>query len=169
MLIDTHTHLYLDDFAPDNEATVRRAVEHGVEMMVFPNVDLSTIEPMNRLHDKFPENTVMAMGLHPTEVKENWEQDLKTVFKEITDNRGIYVAVGEIGIDLYWDKTFQKEQEIVFLKQAELAAEIDLPIIIHCRDGMDVILSLLRTRHSGNSQTWRLLFRNWWCSDFQEF
>ncbi|MGN1172613.1 MAG: TatD family hydrolase [Muribaculaceae bacterium] len=145
MLIDTHTHLYLDDFAPDNEATVRRALEHGVEMMVFPNVDLSTIEPMKRLHDKFPENTVMAMGLHPTEVRETWEQDLETVLKEIKENRSSYVALGEIGIDLYWDKTFQKEQEIVFLKQAELAAEIDLPIIIHCRDGMDIILSLLRT------------------------
>ena len=141
---DTHTHLYLDDFSPENEEVVRRAIACGVEKLIFPNVDLSTIEPMKRLHRSFPQNTFMAMGLHPTEVRENWEKELAEIEKELKENISDYVAVGEIGIDLYWDKTFIEEQKIVFRSQAQFAVDLDLPIIIHCREGLKEILSVLR-------------------------
>lgn len=142
-LTDTHTHLYLDDFAPENEATVRRAIDAGVNTLIFPNVDLNTIAPMKALHSVFPQNTFMAMGLHPTEVRETWQDDLKTVENELISNKNLYVAVGEIGIDLYWDKTFVEEQKKVFAHQAGLAVKLNLPVIIHCREGLDEILSIL--------------------------
>lgn len=141
---DTHTHLYLDDFSPENEEVVRRAIVCGVEKLIFPNVDLSTIEPMKHLHKSFPQNTFMAMGLHPTEVRETWEKDLAETEKELKENISDYVAVGEIGIDLYWDKTFIEEQKIVFRSQAQFAVDLDLPIIIHCREGLKEILDVLR-------------------------
>ena len=142
-LTDTHTHLYLDDFAPENEATVRCAIDAGVNTLIFPNVDLNTIAPMKALHSVFPQNTFMAMGLHPTEVRETWQDDLKTVENELISNKNLYVAVGEIGIDLYWDKTFVEEQKKVFAHQAGLAVKLNLPVIIHCREGLDEILSIL--------------------------
>lgn len=141
---DTHTHLYLDDFSPENEEVVRRAIACGVEKLIFPNVDLSTIEPMKHLHKSFPQNTFMAMGLHPTEVRETWEKDLAETEKELKENISDYVAVGEIGIDLYWDKTFIEEQKEVFRSQAQFAVDLDLPIIIHCREGLKEILDVLR-------------------------
>lgn len=141
---DTHTHLYLDDFSPENEEVVRRAIACGVEKLIFPNVDLSTIEPMKHLHKSFPQNTFMAMGLHPTEVRETWKKDLAETEKELKENISDYVAVGEIGIDLYWDKTFIEEQKEVFRHQAQLAVDFDLPIIIHCREGLKEILDVLR-------------------------
>ena len=85
MLVDTHTHLYLEEFQPTPEDAVRRAIDLGVELMVFPNVDLNTIEPMKRLCFQFPENTVMAMGLHPTEVNENWQSDLSVIQNELSN------------------------------------------------------------------------------------
>ena len=111
MLVDTHTHLYLEEFQPTPEDAVCRAIDTGVGLMVFPNVDLNTIEPMKRLCSQFPENIVMAMGLHPTEVNENWQNDLSVIQGELSN--GKYVAIGEVGIDLYWDKTYREEQKQV--------------------------------------------------------
>ena len=143
MLIDTHTHLYLPEFAPDPAAAVDRAVASGVGFMLLPNVDLTTIADMKRLHDSRPEVTAMAMGLHPTEVHDDWRQALDTVHKELTDNPGDYVAIGEIGIDLYWDKSFRESQMEVFREQSLWALAMDLPIIIHCREGLDEVLQVL--------------------------
>lgn len=142
MIVDTHTHLYLDDFAPDNDAAVSRAIEAGVEKMIFPNVDLSTVEPMKRLAERFPANTAIALGLHPTEVGESWQTDLDTMVSLIRSESDRIVAVGEVGIDLYWDKTFAAEQAKVFRAQAELAVELDLPLIIHCREALAEILEV---------------------------
>lgn len=143
MLIDTHTHLYLDEFQPSPSEAVVRAINAGVEKMIFPNVDLSTIEPMKTLYNQFPQNTFMAMGLHPTEVSETWECDLDKVYQEFIANKEKYIAIGEIGVDLYWDKTYCKEQLIVLRKQFDWAVEYDLPVIIHCREGLNEILSVL--------------------------
>lgn len=143
-IIDTHTHLYLDEFSPDNDAAVARAIDSGVEKLIFPNVDLSTIEPMKMLQSKFPQNVSMAMGLHPTEVNDSWQESLAKVKSELSSAPKMYVAVGEIGIDLYWDKSFRNEQLEVFAEQVEWALELDLPIIIHCREGLDEVLSVLR-------------------------
>ena len=144
MLVDTHTHLYLSEFDSDGggRSAVERALDSGVGRMMFPNVDLATIEPMKRLHDLFPDQTDMAIGLHPTEVNENWEQDLKIIEAEATSNT--YNAIGEIGIDLYWDKTFRDEQIEVFSRQCLLANNLKLPIIIHCREGLDEVLEVFK-------------------------
>ena len=146
MLIDTHTHLYLPEFDIDGggEAAVRRALDAGVEHMIFPNVDLTSIEPMRLLHAKFPESTSMAMGLHPTEVGESWRDDLAQVEDELRSHRHDYVAVGEIGIDLYWDKTFAEQQMQVLERHMQWAQEMNLPVIIHCREGLDQTLEVLQ-------------------------
>jgi TatD DNase family protein len=144
MIIDTHTHLYLEEFQPNEADAVNRAIEAGVDTLIFPNVDLTTIEPMKALQRQFPTNIYMAMGLHPTEVNGNWLNDLKIVEDEYLNNINSYVAIGEIGIDLYWDKTYREQQMLAFERQAKLAAEHDVPIIIHCRDGLNEALEVLR-------------------------
>jgi TatD DNase family protein len=144
MIIDTHTHLYLEEFQPNEAYAVNRAIEAGVDTLIFPNVDLTTIEPMKALQRQFPTNIYMAMGLHPTEVNDNWLNDLKIVEDEYLNNISSYVAIGEIGIDLYWDKTYREQQMLAFERQAKLAAEHDVPIIIHCRDGLNEALEVLR-------------------------
>ena len=143
MLIDTHTHLYLEEFQPNPQDVVTRAIEAGVEQMIFPNVDLSTIAPMQNLHNLFPENTFMAMGLHPTEIKDTWVEDLSKVKTEFNQNTDKYIAVGEIGIDLYWDKTYCDEQMQALEQQFNWATESNIPVIIHCREGLDEILEVL--------------------------
>lgn len=140
MIIDTHTHLYLPEFENPAE-TVNRALDAGVGHLIFPNVDLGTIEPMKKLTAEFPANISMAMGLHPTEVTANWENDIKLIKSEL-DGASKYVAVGEIGIDLYWDKSFKKEQMDAFRLQSKWAVERNLPVIIHCREGLDEILEV---------------------------
>lgn len=142
-MIDTHTHLYLDEFSSDCDEVMHRAIESGVERMIFPNVDLSTVGPMLELHSRYPQNTFVAMGLHPTEVKETWRDDLAKIESLFDNSSARYVAVGEIGIDLYWDKTFRNEQMKVFARQVEIALDRNLPIIIHCRDGLDEVLEVL--------------------------
>ncbi|MBD5246040.1 MAG: TatD family hydrolase [Barnesiella sp.] len=143
MFIDTHTHLYLPEFAPDPAAAVDRAVDAGVGFMIFPNVDLSTVEPMKLLHSRRPEVTAMAMGLHPTEVNSDYRQALNQIEAELLADPTQYVAVGEIGIDLYWDKTFREEQMEVFRTQCRWAVDMDKPVIIHCREGLDETLEVL--------------------------
>ncbi|MDE5989943.1 MAG: TatD family hydrolase, partial [Duncaniella sp.] len=121
MLIDTHTHLYLDEFSPTPEAAVERAIAADVKKLIFPNVYLGTIGPMNRLRDSFPGHIFMAMGLHPTEINENWESDLAEIEAELTADPAKYIAIGEIGIDLYWDQTFRKQQQAAFSRQVDWA------------------------------------------------
>ena len=140
MLVDSHTHLYLDDFAPDRDAVVERALEAGVGHMMFPNVDLSTISPMKELAGHFPETVDMAIGLHPTEVNADFETPIATIESELST--GIYKAVGEIGMDLYWDDSFRNEQMTVFRRQCDMAVQTGLPVIIHCRNALESILEV---------------------------
>lgn len=141
MIVDTHTHLYLPEFESPS-AAVERAIGAGVGHMVFPNVDLSTIEPMLALHKLYPGYTSVAMGLHPTEVGDDWESVLARIESEF-DSTCKFVAVGEIGIDLYWDKNYRLQQREVFRRQVNLAADRGLPVIIHCREGLDDVLDVL--------------------------
>lgn len=146
MLIDTHTHLYLPEFDTEPDGPIRaveRAVETGIGHMVLPNVDLTTIAPMKALHERFPQATSMAMGLHPTEIGEGWRDHLAQVHAELTDGTP-YVAVGEVGIDLYWDKTFESQQMQAFDAQMQWAKEMNIPVIIHCREGLDQVLEVLQ-------------------------
>ncbi|MCM1484433.1 MAG: TatD family hydrolase [Muribaculaceae bacterium] len=144
MLVDTHTHLYLEEFEGRGADAVRRALDVGVGHMVFPNVDLSTVKPMQLLHEEFPSVTSMAMGLHPTEVNEGWRDDMARIKDMLVSAPQDYVAVGEIGMDLYWDSTFREQQMQVLDMQLGLAREYSLPVIIHCREGLDPLLEVLQ-------------------------
>lgn len=144
-MIDTHTHLYLAEFDADNverHDAVDRAVEAGVSHMIFPNVDLSTVGPMKSLAARHTDCVSMAMGLHPTEVGPDYRDSLDRILATLADG-SYYVAVGEIGIDLYWDKTFEDEQMQVFETQLQKASAFNLPVIIHSRDGLRQILEVL--------------------------
>lgn len=141
-MIDTHTHLYLPQFDADRSDVMQRAFDAGVTRMVFPNVDLTTIEPMRSLAAQYPQSVSMAMGYHPTEVKEDWRDCVAQTMDELGDGQG-YVAVGEVGIDLYWDKTFEAEQMQAFDQQVARAVELGLPVIIHCREGLSHALEVL--------------------------
>lgn len=144
MLIDTHTHLYLEEFDVDGGGTaaVERALRAGISHMVLPNVDLKSIEPMKKLHSRCPEVTSMAMGLHPSEITVEWRTDIRRIEDELADV-GQWVAVGEIGIDLYWDKTNREYQMEAFEHQLKLAQLYNLPVIVHCREGLDETLEVL--------------------------
>lgn len=142
MIVDTHTHLYLEEFEPDNAAAVRRALEAGVGHMIFPNVDLDTIPRMKSLHAQFPDATSMAMGLHPTEVNDGWSDTLAAVEAEFASGER-YVAVGEIGMDLYWDATFRDGQMQALDRQLSIADRLGIPVIIHCREALDPTLEVM--------------------------
>ena len=150
-MIDTHTHLYMAEYDVDGQvkgslegqcAAVDRAVAAGVDMMVLPNVDRASMTPLKALHAARPDNTLMAMGLHPTEVKEDWQTELAFIEQDIRAGR--YSAVGEVGIDLYWDKAFEREQMQAFDRQLSVASELGLPVIIHCREGLDRVLEVMQ-------------------------
>ena len=153
-MIDTHTHLYLPEFPDGGDEQVRNAIDAGVTHLVFPNVDHDTISPMLALHNRFPENTSVAMGLHPTEVKENWKVVVDDMQKLLVE--GGFVAVGEVGMDLYWDKTYRAEQMLAFAEQLSIAESMSLPVIIHCRESLDETLDVIKSV----SPTVRLIFHS---------
>mgnify|MGYP000381931337 CR=1 FL=1 len=139
--IDTHTHLYSTEFDSDRTEMVENAIKAGVKKLLLPNIDVASIEPMYRLCEEFPQNCFPMMGLHPGYVNENWEQDLLIIKKALDENK--HIAIGEIGMDLYWDKTFIEEQKKAFRIQIEWAKELNLPIVIHARDAFDEIFEIL--------------------------
>jgi TatD DNase family protein len=139
--IDTHTHLYSTEFDSDRTEMVENAINAGVKKLLLPNIDVASIEPMYRLCEEFPQNCFPMMGLHPGYVNENWEQDLLIIRKALDENK--HIAIGEIGMDLYWDKTFIEEQKKAFRIQIEWAKELNLPIVIHARDAFDEIFEIL--------------------------
>jgi len=145
ILIDTHTHLYLNAFDDDREAMVERAIASGIKYMFMPNIDSSSVEGMHALSDRFPEHCFPMMGLHPTSVKENVRDELSLVEK-LLDER-TYYGVGETGIDLYWDKTHYREQVEAFNRQIDLAIDYDLPLIIHARESFTEIFRVLENRN----------------------
>lgn len=131
-MIDTHSHIYDPDFDSDRVEVVNRAIEAGVEKVLLANVDISTIEQMLQCHSQYPDFTSMAMGLHPTSVKEDWLLELRNV-EDALRAGDKYHAIGEIGLDLYWDKTFIAEQEKALEQQLDWAISLDLPVILHIR------------------------------------
>jgi TatD DNase family protein len=142
MFIDTHTHLYLEEFDLDREDTIRRAISSGTLKMLLPNIDSSSWDSMLQLCKQFPNNCYPMAGLHPTSVKaDSVEGELKKVERMLHSEA--FVAVGEIGIDLYWDKTFLAEQEEAFRYQLRLAKKLHLPVAIHMRNSFDEIWNVL--------------------------
>lgn len=141
ILTDTHTHLYAEQFNEDRVEVVQRAIKNGVKRFFIPAIDSATTERMFALEEQFPDHMFLMMGLHPTHVKENYLEELQHV-KKWLDKRNFY-AVGEIGMDLYWDKTFLQQQQDAFKQQINWAKEKNLPIVIHCRDAFDEIFEVL--------------------------
>ncbi|MDX2362530.1 MAG: TatD family hydrolase [Crocinitomicaceae bacterium] len=141
MFIDTHTHLFVDAFDEDQAQVVQRAIESGVEKCLLPNIDVDTIDAMHALVEKYPNNCFPMMGLHPGSVGSDWKEKLSIIEKHLFD--GNYVAVGEIGMDLHWDKTFVQEQREAFIIQVNWAKKLKLPIVIHAREAFDEIFEVL--------------------------
>ena len=141
ILTDTHIHLYADEFNTDRDLLIREAMDAGVQRFFLPNIDSEYADRMLSIEKKYPENCFAMMGLHPCSVKENWKEEI--AFVENRLSAGKFVGIGEIGIDLYWDKTYLKEQEEVFRRQIELANQYKLPVIIHSRESFEEIYNIL--------------------------
>ena len=141
-LIDTHAHLYAEEFEEDRVDMLQRAKDAGIKAILLPNIDSSSIAPMEKLASQHP-SCIQMMGLHPTYVKENWEEELEIVQNKLYENPKQYCAVGEIGMDFYWDKTFVEEQKEVFRRQVKWAKELNLPIAIHVRKAFDELFEIL--------------------------
>ena len=146
--VDTHTHIYGEEFDLDRAETVKRALDVGVEMLLLPNVDQSTIAPMLRMHEQFPDHTCVMMGLQPEEVHEDYKQVLDVMEKEL--GRGVYIGVGEVGLDFYWDSTFEKQQLDAFEVQLDWAKQLQLPLSIHCRSAFDKMMKILERKQDGS-------------------
>ncbi len=140
---DTHTHLYSEAFAEDRDQMIQRSLDCGVSRFFIPAIDASYTEAMYALEKAYPEHMFLMMGLHPTSVNENFRAELAHVSAQF-EKRNFY-AVGEIGIDLYWDKTFLPQQIEAFRFQIRLAKEKNLPIVIHCREAFNEIFEVLAT------------------------
>lgn len=141
ILTDSHAHLYLDAFDADRHEMIRNAVANNVRYMMLPNIDKDSILPMMELVHDFPENCFPMMGLHPTSVGKDYAEQLEIVKDWLKKEK--FCAIGEMGIDLYWDKTYFPEQQEAFRIQAGLAMEYDLPLVIHSRNSFDEIFTLL--------------------------
>ncbi len=144
---DTHTHLYSDEFDADRDAMIARAVDNGITRFFIPAIDSHHAESMYDLERRYPDKVFLMMGLHPTYVKpESFERELQFVENELARRK--FYAVGEIGIDLFWDQSTLEIQKIAFRKQIQLAKQYGLPINIHCRDAFDEIFEVLESEKS---------------------
>jgi TatD DNase family protein len=142
MFVDTHTHLYSRKFDRDRGEVIQRALDAGVEAFYIPNIDRNSIEGMLRLEEDYPQQCFAMMGLHPCSVKDDYREELAVVDEWL--HKRDFCAVGEIGIDLYWDKTYFEQQREAFLQQVEWAKARSLPIVIHSRESIDILIELLR-------------------------
>ena len=147
-ITDTHTHLYSEEFDIDRNEMMLRAINNGVTRFFIPAIDSNYIQKMYALESDYPNNVFLMMGLHPTHVKDNYLDELQMVEQELATRK--FVAIGEIGIDLYWDKTHLKEQQIAFRRQIQLAKKYKLPIVIHCREAFDEIFEILEEEKSAD-------------------
>ncbi|HAS61651.1 MAG TPA: hydrolase TatD [Vibrio sp.] len=147
-MIDTHAHIYASEFDNDREQVVQRALAQGIDTILLPNIDLESIEPMLATEAAYPQICRSMMGLHPCYVDANVEQTLTTIHSWFSKHS--FIAVGEIGIDLYWDKTYKAEQEYAFITQLNWAKEMQLPVVIHTRDSIEETLALLKKEQDGS-------------------
>lgn len=143
MLVDSHSHLFLDEFKEDLPLVIQRARAAGVTHIFMPNIDKTTIEPMLSVCDSYPDYCFPMIGLHPTSVNESYSKELDIVEHNLKTSER-FVAIGEIGIDLYWDKTWFKEQLIAFERQVRWALDYKLPIVVHCREAFDCLYEVLQ-------------------------
>ena len=147
-LIDTHTHLYVEAFDDDQDDAIARAIASGVERFFLPAIDQTYTQRMLALQRKYPDRIDLMMGLHPTHVNDNVEEELAHVAQMLDTHS--FVAVGEIGIDLYWDKTHEQAQQKAFDQQIYWAKERGLPIVIHCREAFEAVFEVLEGHRGDN-------------------
>lgn len=147
---DTHTHLYDEQLATDETEMIQRALDTGVNKMYMPNCDSTTINGMMRIAEKYPENCFPMMGLHPCYVKENYKDELNTVTKQLAT--GKFSAVGEIGLDYYWDLAYKAQQIEAFEQQIDWALQKNLPIVIHSRESLQDCIDIVRQKQNGALQ-----------------
>lgn len=140
-MIDTHSHIYLPEFDEDLKSVVDNAKAAGVEKILLPNVDADTIGRMLKVESMFPDLCHAMMGLHPTSVKADYKEHLQVIESHLQSRK--YMAIGEVGIDLYWDKTYRNEQMEVFAQQLQWAKQMDLPVVIHCRDAFAEVFEVV--------------------------
>ncbi|TRX33456.1 TatD family deoxyribonuclease [Flavobacterium sp. ZT3R18] len=146
ILTDTHTHLYSEEFDEDRNEMMQRAIDNGVTRFFVPAIDSTCTQSMYDLERDYPNNVFLMMGLHPTYVKDNYLEELQHVENEMAKRK--FYAIGEIGIDLYWDKTHLPQQQIAFRTQIQWAKKLKLPIVIHCREAFDEIFEILEEEKS---------------------
>jgi TatD DNase family protein len=142
-IVDTHCHIYLPEFDADRDEVVKRSVSAGVQTILMPNIDSSSVASMLAVEEMFPEVCLPMMALHPTSVRENYRHELDEVEARLDEHK--YCGIGETGIDLYWDKTFINEQLISFRRHLGLAEEYELPVVIHARESLDVIIREIKS------------------------
>ena len=146
IITDTHTHLYSEEFNEDRTEMIQRALDAGISRFFIPAIDSTYTQSMYELERNYPENIFLMMGVHPTHVKDNYLEELQHVESALAKRK--FYAVGEIGIDLYWDKTHLKEQQDAFRKQIQLAKKYKLPIVIHGREAFNEIFDILEEEKS---------------------
>jgi len=149
-LTDTHAHLYADQFNNDREKMLQRAIAAGVTKFFLPNIDGASIDGMLAMVKAYPANCFPMMGLHPCSVNENYLAELEIVEQYLTEKKHDFCAVGEIGIDLYWDRTFLEQQRIALRKQVLLAKQFNLPIVIHTRNSFDETFEIISELNDTN-------------------
>ncbi len=145
---DTHTHIYSEKFNDDRKSCIEAALKIGIHRMVLPAIDSQYIDIQRQLIKEYPHNMFAGAGLHPSSVQENYEQELQKVKEELDTGR--YIAVGEIGIDLYWDATYKEQQKTAFEQQIIWAKERNLPIIIHTRSSFDEVYEIVKRHNDEN-------------------
>lgn len=146
IITDTHTHLYSESFDSDRDEVITRAIENGITRFFIPSIDSSYIESMYDLEKQYPEHIFLMAGLHPTHVKHDYKNELSIIVRQLEQRS--FFAIGEIGIDLYWDKTMLREQQDAFRFQIQLAKKYSLPIVIHCRDAFNEVFEVLELEKS---------------------
>ena len=142
MIIDTHTHLYLNEFSADIDEVMKRAGDEGVKRFYLPSIDSTETENIFALEKKYPGQCFAMMGLHPCSVKENYKEELDMVYHWLQKRK--FAAIGEIGLDLYWDKTFIDQQYESFHRQIEWALQFDLPVVLHTREAMQQSIDVIK-------------------------
>ncbi|MBL4657597.1 MAG: TatD family hydrolase [Flavobacteriales bacterium] len=141
MFVDTHTHLFLEQFSGDIDDVMSRVVSNDIQRVYLPNIDRSTFDDMMNLVRNYPDLCFPLIGLHPCSVDDKYEEEL--AFVEEKAKEGGFLGIGEIGIDLYWDKSYLEQQKDAFARQIELSKSLNLPIIIHCRESFDEIFEVV--------------------------
>jgi TatD DNase family protein len=148
MFIDTHCHLYLPEFKNDIHSVIERAEKEGISRFYLPSIDSSTTSDLIALEQEFPQKCFAMMGLHPCSVKENYVEELRLVEEWLTKRH--FVAIGEIGLDYYWDRSFEMQQALAFHQQIEWALQYDRPIVIHSRNAIKECINIVKEHQTGN-------------------